>query len=131
LIKANPDLKEADELRFYYYNYIAESYNRNFGYSYQFTQEISSLSRYLNPALSEPWKNENAETEIFEGFVHDNTKGVKKIKIPYLQQSFFLQKSKNHDNFKVGSTQKVTLHFYLRGIVAKLMNGTNGQDKKN
>ncbi|HEY0058767.1 MAG TPA: SIR2 family protein [Flavisolibacter sp.] len=120
LIRRHEELEEMDELRYYYFRSIAESYNYNFSYAFELLRNINDEYYHLNPDFKRDWiDSETEETRIFEGIIRVNNKGKKQVYIQDLNASFFL----DNVNFDCVLKAKYTclLHFYLYGIRATLI----------
>lgn len=115
-----PFLKEDFPLRYYYYNFIAKSYNHDFYHGKQELSEIKYRFYGINPEFSFTWCDGDGETEILIGIIiKKENKKYKAVKIPSLQQTFRLAKG-NYDKYKANTEVKVILKFYLYGIIAEI-----------
>ncbi len=125
IVNENPILKTKEKLRFHFYSFVAESYNRAFKNTFEHLNEIKLNFNYLNPNVSEYWiDSNNNEPKIFDAILVKNQKGRTQAKIIELQQSFFIKKTDIEINFKENTRFKVNLTFNLRGIRAEIISNT-------
>lgn len=125
IVNENPILKTKEKLRFHFYSFVAESYNRAFKNTFEHLNEIKLNFNYLNPNVSEYWIDSNKnEPKIFDAILVKNQKGRTQAKIIELQQSFFIKKTDIEINFKENTKFKVNLTFNLRGIRAEIISST-------
>ncbi len=114
-------LEEVLPLRFHYYNFVAESYNRHFKYGLEHLKQIKTRYNGLNPEFHVVWQDPFGEDWVFEGIVvargNNSHKGMK---IPYLQRTFRLIKG-NYEKYSPGHKANVKLHFYLDGLRAEIV----------
>lgn len=122
LSKNHSIIEKNSPLRFYYYNFIAESYNHNFHFGRESLKEINSKYHSLNPEFHYLWLNEDGKEQIFNGKIkkRDYSK-YKAIKVSRLQQTFRLVKG-DYSKYVIGQDVKIKLHFYLYGIRAEIIN---------
>jgi hypothetical protein len=121
LIKSHPELEDMDQLRYFYFWYIAESYNLNFPYAQELLQQIEGRINFLNPDFNREWIDSESEiARIFEGTLKVNAKGRKQLYIPELSSYFYLDKVKN--DFELNTKYFCSLHFFLHGTRAKILN---------
>ncbi|OGU51584.1 MAG: hypothetical protein A2080_16395 [Ignavibacteria bacterium GWC2_36_12] len=123
LIQGNKDIEQQDPIRFHYYTYIAEAYNKNFQYSKEHIYTLKNKFYYLNPKLCETWiDNETREPRIFDAVITESRNHKIRVRVIDLQQEFNLRKS-NYDMFdlSISSHHQVTLHFFLTGIRAEII----------
>ncbi|HEX5733360.1 MAG TPA: SIR2 family protein [Blastocatellia bacterium] len=121
IIKVNPKIEREDPVRYHYYLYIAEAYNRNFRNSYEHITELRRRFYNLNPLLEERWID--AETGVpkkFEAIIQTKKKR-KKIKVFDLQQLVDLKPSNSNIELLENSQHQVILHFQLSGIRAEII----------
>lgn len=120
LVKYYPIVKDSNPLRFYFFNFMAESYNHNFHFGRESLREINAKYNGLNPEFHYIWKDEHKNNYIFDGTIYNNPKNrFKVIKVSRLQQTFKLIKG-DYSEINVGESVKVILHFYLYGIRAEI-----------
>ena len=109
-----------DSVRYHYYSFIANSYNRNFQYAYEHVGALRGKANYLNPALKEVWLEENTlQEKVFDAIIRVS-KNRKRVRIVDLQQTFDLI-SGDYASFPENSRQTVVLHFFLNGIKAEIV----------
>lgn len=120
LIKTHPELEESENLRFNYFNFVAECYNKNFGHAQSFLSEIKEKFQHINPDFHQIWVSSNNEPVLFEATLRYNRQGKKTFYIPDLN---LWTRSENWSReWKVGMQFDVELHFYIYGIRAKAIN---------
>ena len=120
ILRKHPDIQEKDPVRYHYYSYVAEAYNRNFGTAYDHLGSLRRKVHRLNPELNETWKDgETFENKEFEGIVTSAGRR-KRIKVIDLQRPFDL-KAGDYSAIPADSKQLVRLHFYLSGIRAEIV----------
>lgn len=114
-------LEEEIPLRFYYFNFIAESYNKHFSEGRKILQNIKQKYHGLNPAFHYVWSDSDGVEEIFDGIIRlwRNTE-YKCVKISKYQLYVPLIKG-NYSDRKVNETVKIKLHFYLNGIKGEII----------
>jgi len=123
IVNDNPIIKIKEKLRFHYYSFVAEAYNRAFKNTYEHLNEIRTSYNYLNPSISEYWIDSTTlKPKEFEAILVKNIKGRIQAKVIQLQQYFFIKMPK--ENLKIFETKKynVSLSFCLKGIRAELLN---------
>ncbi|MCF8414564.1 MAG: hypothetical protein K9G44_14220, partial [Melioribacteraceae bacterium] len=123
IVNNNKNLEKQYPVLYHYYNYVIEAYKHHFSLSKDHLYSLRANFKYLNPQLTEVWRNEvTNEPEIFEGIVKKNKYGSFKVAVVELTQTFGLKKSsyKNID-LSSNSKHKVKLYFYLTGIRAELI----------
>ncbi|MFN6085455.1 MAG: SIR2 family protein [Fluviicola sp.] len=114
-------LEEDIPIRYFYYHFIADSYNHNFNFGLEHLSNIKSRYNGFNPEFRTIWKDSNGYDFIFDGTVINNTgKRHKTIKISSLQRSFRLIKGE-YSKLNAGKSVKVKLHFYIDGIRAEII----------
>jgi len=122
LIKGGYDFRNKDFLRYNFYSYIAESYNKNFRYSFENLDEIYQMGTILNPNLHNIWLEEDGTESIFTILVTANKKGYIQAKVLEFQQSFrVLKDSIKHFQPRVTEKYTARLHFYIQGIRIELL----------
>ncbi|MEZ4810895.1 MAG: SIR2 family protein [Allomuricauda sp.] len=121
LCRKNPFLEEETPLRYYYFNFIAESYDRHFHEGRESLKQIKGKFNGLNPTFHYVWLDPEGEQIIFDGLMDRwfKTK-YKAVKIKDFQQHFKLVKG-NYEEYELGQKVKVKLHFYLYGIIAEIV----------
>jgi len=121
IAKNNPIIQETRPLRYYYFNFMAESYNHNFHFGRESLKEIDTKYIGLNPEFHYLWLDENGEEIVFKGKVVKNDYSrFKAIKISSLQQTFKLIKG-DYSSIALGEDVNIKLHFYLYGIRAEII----------
>ncbi|NJL77214.1 MAG: hypothetical protein HC892_21545 [Saprospiraceae bacterium] len=120
LSKKHPVLEDSNPLRFYYFNFMAESYNHNFHFGRESLKEINLKYHSLNPEFHYLWLDENGNKQIFKGkVIKQDYNKYKAIKVSSLQQTFRLVKG-DYSGFSLGQDVEIKLHFYLYGIRAEI-----------
>lgn len=122
IVKHHTSLKTKEKLRYHFYSFIAEAYNRSFKNTHEHLLEIKSQFNYLNPSISEYWLDSSSgEKQVFEAILMRNQKGKFQAKVIELQQQFHIKI--NNPNLKLIEKRKynVYLTFNLRGIRAELL----------
>ncbi len=121
IARENTQLEKDNPLRFYYFKFMAESYNFNYYEGKNCLSKIQTKYHNLNPEFHYEWKDQNGEVLIFDAIVVNNSgEKFKAIKISNIQLTARLIKG-NYDKFAIGSTVKVKLHFYLYGLMAEII----------
>lgn len=122
IIKNNSFLVEEEQLRYLFFSSIAEAYNRLFHNSFQHTKEILSSFSYVNPDYSLPWMDsETNEVATFEAIAKKKSNDKFVADVPELRFDFpFLKESIRRKPFKENDRIKISLHFTLFGIKAKI-----------
>ncbi|QEC67895.1 hypothetical protein FRZ67_11510 [Panacibacter ginsenosidivorans] len=121
LIKQNPEIEDTEELKYDYFNFIAECYNKNFKYAHSYLEGISRNFHFLSPDFNRAWLDaDTGQPQVFEGFVKLNKRGKKVILIPYLGQYMYLNKASK--SLEINKKCQVNLYFFLYGIRAELVN---------
>jgi len=122
LLKGGYEFRKYETLRFYFYSYVAESYNRNFSYADENIQNIFSLNTSFNPDLHEMWIEENGDESVFTGIIFNTQRGFTNLKVSEIQLKCRLMKEsylKFHP--KASERYKIKLHFFIKGIRAELI----------
>ncbi|WP_411895118.1 SIR2 family protein [Winogradskyella sp. A2] len=121
LCRKNSFLEDEIPLRYYYFNFIAESYNLHFRDGIEYLKQIKGKFYGLNPSFHYVWSDSDGEELIFDGTISQwyKTK-YKAVKINQYQQFIQLIKG-NYKNYKLGTNVKIKLHFYLYGIKAEII----------
>lgn len=120
LIKRVNKLKDFRMLIFDYHMFVAESYNLNFVYAFDFIKNIDKDYNYLNPDYQQVWKEPDTdENRIFSGILVVN-KNNHMFKSYELQNKFIIKKS-SRNPFVEGANVKAQLHFYFYGIRAEII----------
>jgi hypothetical protein len=121
LVKSEPFIEKELPLQYNYFQFIAESYNTNFGAGKSFLNNITQNYYNLNPEFHYMWSDPNGKITIHEGIIikKSNAK-FKMVRVLNYQQSFKLIKGE-YDTFAIGQTVDVRLHFYLYGIMAEIV----------
>jgi hypothetical protein len=121
LVRDNPQLEKYNSLRFYYFQFIAETYNRNYQEGRNHLKNIQTKFHYLNPEYQDEWRDSLGEVDVFDAIVVKSTYGnYKSIKISSIQNTTKLIRG-NYDKIKEGTNVKVKLHFYLYGLFAEIV----------
>lgn len=128
LIKAHPELEETDNLRFNYFNFVAECYNKNFGHAHKFLSDIKEKFHHINPDFHQEWIDSNSRNPVlFEAILKLNKVGKKQFYIPHLN---LWAKAENWSkDWVVGMQFDVELHFYIYGIRAMGINIITDEDE--
>ena len=116
----HPEIERKDAVRYHYYSFVAEAYNRNFGFAYDQLNGLRGKLRYLNPAVREVWKDENSrEEKVFEAIIRTDRQR-KRVRVIDLQQTIDLLPG-SYSAFPEASHVNVILHFFLNGIKAEIV----------
>jgi hypothetical protein len=119
--RENAQLEKDNPLRYYYFKFMAESYNFNYYDGKNYLNNIQTKYHNLNPEFHYEWKDIDGEVLIFDATVVKNTgERFKAIKISSIQLTARLVKG-TYDKFAVGTKVKVKLHFYLYGLMAEVI----------
>lgn len=129
MARENTQLEKDNPLRFYYFKFMAESYNFNYFDGKNCLNNIQNKYHNLNPEFHYEWKDPNGEVLIFDAIVVKNpSERFKAIKISNIQLTARLVKG-NYDKYVAGSTVKVKLHFYLYGLMAEIIQTTENSEE--
>jgi DNA replication protein DnaC len=121
LSKHYPIVEKSSPLRYYYFNFMAESYNHNFHFGRESLKEINKKYNGLNPEFHYLWLDEKGAEYVFQGIIVKlNNSRFKGIKISRLQQTFSLIKG-DYTSYGLGADVEIKLHFYLYGIRAEIV----------
>jgi hypothetical protein len=123
IVADNPTIKIKEKLRFHFYSFIAEAYNRSFKHTYEHLNEIKASFNYLNPTVLEYWIDSvTNKPQFFEAIIVKNTKGIIQAKIIEFQQFFNIKKTNN--DLKIIESKKYNVHltFTLKGIRVEIIN---------
>jgi hypothetical protein len=121
VVKKHKFLEKKDAARFYFYSYINEIYNGHFDSAYEYLHSLRSTVSFLNPELSEVWRDsETGKERIFEGFIYTKQGKWKKVKIPELQKSFDLRSGSRVELLE-DELYRVKLRFHLSGVKAEIV----------
>lgn len=121
LARENTHIEKDNPLRYYYFKFMAESYNFNYYDGKNFLSKIQNKYHNLNPEFHYEWKDPNGNVMVFDAIVVKNSgERFKAIKISNIQLTARLVKG-NYDMIAIGSTVKVKLHFYLYGLMAEII----------
>ncbi|MBC7525091.1 MAG: SIR2 family protein [Flavobacterium sp.] len=119
--RENTQLEKDNPLRYYYFQFMAESYNFNYYDGKNYLNNIQTKYHNLNPEFHYEWKDTDGEVLIFDATVIKNSgERFKAIKISPIQLTARLVKG-TYDKFAVGAAVKVKLHFYLYGVMAEII----------
>lgn len=122
LCRRHPFLEKEIPLRFYYFNFIAESYDLHFREGRELLKQIKGRFNGLNPVFHYLWRDSDGEESIFDGKITKWFKtSYKAVKLQKYQQFIQLIKGDYRD-IAIGTPVKVKLHFYLYGIKAEIIN---------
>lgn len=114
-------LEDDIPVRYSFYHFVAESYNRNFNYGLQSLENINKRYNSLNPEFKITWQDPYGEDKVFDAVVIQNSgQRYKAIKVPELQRTFRLVKG-NYQEYSPNQDVKVNLQFYLTGMRAKII----------
>jgi hypothetical protein len=120
ITNSHPEIERKDSIRYHYYSFIAEAYNRNFSFAYEHVNGLRGKLRYLNPALREVWKDENSsEEQVFEAVIRTERQR-KRVRVIDLQQTIDLLPG-NYSAYAEASHVNVVLHFFLNGMKAEIV----------
>jgi GTPase SAR1 family protein len=121
IVKVNSNLTKRDPLRYHFYSYIAESYNKNFSFSFDHLRAISQLNVALNPELHEIWRDDDGVPVIFTGVIIKVNFFIQ-VRVSEMQRDFYLLKE-SVGKFRPSVNQKfkLNLHFFIKGIRAELI----------
>jgi hypothetical protein len=122
LIRGGYDFRKYETLRFYFYSYVAESYNRNFSYAEENIQNILSMETSFNPDLREMWVEEDGTETVFTGIIFNTQRGFTNLKVSEIQLRCRLMKESYLKFYpKAGDQYYIKLHFFIKGIRAELI----------
>jgi hypothetical protein len=121
LMRANPELEDYENLRFNYFNFIAECYSHNFRHAYKFLANIREKFNHINPDFHQIWIDpNNGSPALFEAVLKVNKTGKKQFYIPELN---LWVKSENWDKkWQISMQFDVEVHFYIYGLKARAVN---------
>ena len=121
LSKSHSFLENEIPLSYYFFHFMAESYNHNFHHGRNALLNIRSKYHGLNPEFHYVWSDTTGDEELFTAKIiqRDRAK-FKAVRIKSLQQTFRLKKG-NYTVYRVGQDVEVKLHFYLYGIMAEIV----------
>ncbi len=120
LMKEFPEIEDVDSLRYNYFNFIAEAYNKNFKVAFEFCHNISDRFNYLNPIFQLPWRDSvSSANEVFKGTIRKDKRGNKVLFVPSLRKYFYLIRKKNEYIFE--KEYAANLFFFLNGIRAEII----------
>lgn len=121
IARNHPSLEEEMPLSFYFFHFIAESYNYNFKYGQNALDNIKSKYHGLNPEFHYVWSDSENQDVIFEAQIVQRERAkYKAVKISDLQRTFRLKKG-SYSGYQLGEQVSVKLHFYLYGIRAEII----------
>ncbi len=118
IINNHPVIEKKDPIRYHYYSYVVESYNRNFRFAYEHLAQLRRSLAHTNPELNETWKDENSENKMFEAIVVIY-RNRRQVKILDLQRTIDLVAG-DYSKLAENSRCYVYLHFFLTGIRAEI-----------
>lgn len=120
LVRKNYYLENENSLRFYYYMYVAESYNYNIYEGFNYLKKIKSNFSLLNPEYERLWLEANTDkARLFEGVIVRKDKHLV-FKTKDMQIKTRIIKSNNISNLEEGQRCKAHLVFTLTGIKSKI-----------
>lgn len=105
------DIVKKDTLRYYYYRYVAYTYNRQFNFAREELDGLRRLHYSPNPEIQQMWLNEEGEPRIFEAKRDQVRRGS--AFLPEIQKSFPLRGPRPNDE-----TFHVIVRFLVSGPVA-------------
>jgi hypothetical protein len=119
-------LEKHNPLRFYYFNFIAESYNFHFHEGKKYLHNIQSQFLNLSPEYHMVWLDQNGVEQTFDAvIIKKNDERYKAVKITDRQLTVRLVRG-NYDDFTIGTSVRVKLHFYLYGLMAEIIKDDTG-----
>jgi hypothetical protein len=120
LIKKADFLKVREELKYNYYLFIAESYDRNFMIAFNYLRNINNKFNLLNPEYQKVWLETDSYSVLpFEGSIVCSRRGYLDFK-PYDIQHSMRIMNFDKDKLKPGMKANANLIFFLNGIRAKI-----------
>ncbi|AFL84699.1 hypothetical protein Belba_2132 [Belliella baltica DSM 15883] len=129
MARENINLEKEFPLRFYFFKFIAETYNFNYNDGKNYLRNIKHRYHNLHPEFHYEWKDPDGEIMLFDAIVvKKSAERFKAIKISNIQLTAKLIKG-NYDKFSVGSKVKVKLHFYLYGLMAEIVQTTDNNSE--
>lgn len=124
----NPHLEKVNPLRYFYFLFVAETYNYQFSLGKNYLSKIQNFYHHFNPEYRNLWLNSDGSVKIFDAIIIKNAgERFKAIKIPSIQLTARLIRG-DYDKYPVGSNVTVSLHFYLYGLMAEIMNELDNDD---
>ena len=121
LIRNNSNLEKSQPLRFNFYHFIAESYNFNFQKGRQYLFDIKQKYNILNPEFNLDWLNEDGTLmETNARFISQKNQNYCEVKVLPWQKKIRL-KPANYSSYESGEEVQVSLHFYLFGLQAEIV----------
>jgi hypothetical protein len=121
ICKRHPFLEKEIPLRYYYFNFIADSYDLHFEQGREMLKQIKGKYNGLNPIFNYVWRDSEGEEVIFDAKVTKWFRtSFKAVKLKNYQQFIQLTKG-DYRNLPIGEPVKVKLHFYLYGIKAEII----------
>jgi hypothetical protein len=123
LIRGNRNLEQMEPVRTHFYSYIAEAYNRNFGYIWEHIDALRKKFHTLNLGARETWRDgETGEPALFDAIITRSDERGIHVKVSDLQRSFRTIPVPSHIfDLSIGSRHHVNLHFFLAGMKAELL----------
>jgi hypothetical protein len=113
--------KDINPLRYNYFNFVAEIYNKNFKDAQHFINQIRSLYTTLNPEFKLKWMEDDGITEkIFDGHIVKVDGKYFHFRSTELQKNLRFSKE-NYSELVEGQNCKAKLNFYLNGVWAVLV----------
>lgn len=119
LSKNYETIEDEMPFRYNYYCFMAESYNNNFHKGNKYINQLRR-SYSLNPSFHHIWKDCNGVIKNFEAKIILQKGVFKDVRISSMQINVRLIKG-NYDKYEIGQTVNVTLHFYLYGLFAEII----------
>jgi len=121
LVRKFEFLEDDMPLSFYFFNFVAESYNSNFSHGRRSLLKIKKKYHGLNPEFHYLWLDNFGDVIEFDGIiVRLSNSRFKSVRIRSHQQTFKLI-SGDYSDYNIGDAVTVKLHFYLYGVMAELI----------
>lgn len=125
LLQNYPNLEKKDPLRYFYYNYIAMTYDSFHDEAYRFLTKIREQfsTRNLSPKIRETWQDSDGKNKLFTGIIvrrNDRIDGRKCVKIKSLQRKIPISKGLKQD-INLYDSVEVIIHFHLAGPLAEIV----------
>jgi hypothetical protein len=120
LADSNSILEEANPLRYYYFMFVACSYNFQWQLANKYQKQIKSKFENYNAEYHQIWRDKEGDELLFDAYITKSAGKSKAIKLSETQIDIRLQKG-NYEEFNVGDPVFVRLHFYLYGLLAEIV----------
>jgi hypothetical protein len=109
---------EENPLRYYYNNFVAESYNTQFHAANTYLRQIVEKYQYLNPEFQRVWLNPDSDQpREFAGKVGKSKRGFKTFVSSDFPTGILFTKN-GIEKVDFGTHCVVNIHFYLNGLRA-------------